>query len=106
MSAQRQSKRLRPASYCIWPTLNSLRRDLEDFTRDEPSIIKEVRLPAFEHSDRMASPTNGFIKPESGENDVFVYIKEVQRIGLDSLREGQVVESTWWSLREERSREI
>jgi CspA family cold shock protein len=31
----------------------------------------------------------GFIKPETGGNDVFVHISAVERAGLDGLQEGQ-----------------
>jgi CspA family cold shock protein len=34
----------------------------------------------------------GFIKPSSGDNDVFVHISAVERAGLRTLNEGQVVE--------------
>jgi len=34
----------------------------------------------------------GFIKPQDGSADIFVHIKELRRIGLDTLREGQIVE--------------
>ena len=34
----------------------------------------------------------GFIQPESGGADVFVHISAVERAGLSSLNEGQVVE--------------
>jgi cold shock protein len=34
----------------------------------------------------------GFIKPASGDKDVFVHISAVERAGLRSLNEGQVVE--------------
>jgi CspA family cold shock protein len=34
----------------------------------------------------------GFIKPQSGDKDVFVHISAVERAGLSSLNEGQVVE--------------
>ncbi len=30
----------------------------------------------------------GFIQPEDGTNDVFVHITDVQRAGIDGLREG------------------
>jgi cold shock protein len=30
----------------------------------------------------------GFIAPDGGGNDVFVHISEVERAGLDTLREG------------------
>jgi len=40
------------------------------------------------------NPTKGygFIKPASGERDVFVHISAVQRAGLTTLTEGQTVE--------------
>jgi cold shock protein len=34
----------------------------------------------------------GFIRPSSGDKDVFVHISAVERAGLSSLNEGQVVE--------------
>src|SRR5262245_57301407 len=34
----------------------------------------------------------GFIKPQSGDKDVFVHISAVERAGLSELNEGQVVE--------------
>ncbi len=34
----------------------------------------------------------GFIKPGSGEKDVFVHISAVERAGLRTLNEGQEVE--------------
>jgi CspA family cold shock protein len=34
----------------------------------------------------------GFIKPETGDKDVFVHISAVERAGLRSLNEGQTVE--------------
>jgi CspA family cold shock protein len=40
------------------------------------------------------NPTKGygFIKPNSGDRDVFVHISAVERAGLSSLNENQVVE--------------
>ena len=40
------------------------------------------------------NPTKGygFIKPASGDKDVFVHISAVERAGLRSLNEGQTVE--------------
>ena len=40
------------------------------------------------------NPTKGygFIKPTTGEKDVFVHISAVERAGLRSLNEGQEVE--------------
>lgn len=34
----------------------------------------------------------GFIQPQGGGNDVFVHISAVERAGLGSLNEGQVVQ--------------
>jgi cold shock protein len=33
----------------------------------------------------------GFIQPDHGSRDVFVHISEVERSGMDTLREGQKV---------------
>ena len=33
----------------------------------------------------------GFIQPEDGSSDVFVHISDVQRSGLDSLKDGQKI---------------
>ena len=40
------------------------------------------------------NPTKGygFIEPQAGGNDVFVHISAVERAGLTTLNEGQVVE--------------
>ncbi len=40
------------------------------------------------------NPTKGygFIKPATGDRDVFVHISAVERAGLSSLNEGQTVE--------------
>jgi len=40
------------------------------------------------------NPTKGygFIQPQGGGRDVFVHISAVERAGLNSLNEGQVVE--------------
>ena len=34
----------------------------------------------------------GFIKPSSGDKDLFVHISAVERAGLSTLNEGQTVE--------------
>ena len=34
----------------------------------------------------------GFIEPQAGGNDVFVHISAVERAGLRTLNEGQVIE--------------
>jgi cold shock protein len=40
------------------------------------------------------NPTKGygFIRPATGDNDVFVHISAVERAGLGTLNEGQAVE--------------
>ena len=40
------------------------------------------------------NPTKGygFIEPQAGGNDVFVHISAVERAGLRTLNEGQVIE--------------
>ena len=40
------------------------------------------------------NPTKGygFIRPNSGERDVFVHVSAVERAGLSTLNEGQAVE--------------
>lgn len=40
------------------------------------------------------NPTKGygFIKPDTGNKDVFVHISAVERAGLSTLNEGQTVE--------------
>ncbi|MGE3150122.1 MAG: cold-shock protein [Pseudorhodoplanes sp.] len=40
------------------------------------------------------NPTKGygFIKPNGGDKDVFVHISAVERAGLSTLNEGQLVE--------------
>jgi len=40
------------------------------------------------------NPTKGygFIRPSTGEKDVFVHISAVERAGLGSLNEGQTIE--------------
>ena len=40
------------------------------------------------------NPTKGygFIQPQSGGNDVFVHISAVERAGLSTLNEGQIVQ--------------
>ena len=35
---------------------------------------------------------DGFIQPQGGSKDVFVHISAVERAGLSSLNEGQVIE--------------
>ena len=54
------------------------------------------------------NPTKGygFIQPQGGGKDVFVHISAVERAGLSSLNEGQVVEYELVSNRGKQSAEI
>jgi CspA family cold shock protein len=47
-----------------------------------------------DRQDRRFNPTKGygFIQPQGGGKDVFVHISAVERAGLSSLNEGQVVQ--------------
>jgi CspA family cold shock protein len=47
----------------------------------------------------------GFIQPQGGTSDVFVHISAVERAGLSSLNEGQVVEYEEVSNRDKTSAE-
>ncbi len=50
--------------------------------------------PAEETEDAANNPTKGygFIKPNGSDKDVFVHISAVERAGLSTLNENQVVE--------------
>jgi CspA family cold shock protein len=37
------------------------------------------------------NPTKGFVQPTGGGKDVFVHISAVERAGLSTLHEGQVI---------------
>ena len=52
------------------------------------------------------NPTKGygFIKPNGGDKDVFVHISAVERAGLSTLNENQVVEYTSWRTAERHPR--
>ena len=54
------------------------------------------------------NPTKGygFIQPQDGGKDVFVHISAVERAGLSSLNEGQVVEYELVNNRGKQSAEI
>jgi CspA family cold shock protein len=53
---------------------------------------KEAMMPTG--TVKWFNPTKGygFIQPQDGGKDVFVHISAVERAGLSSLNEGQVVE--------------
>lgn len=55
----------------------------------------ETRRPTMQKGTvKWFNPTKGygFIRPSTGDKDVFVHISAVERAGLSSLNEGQVVE--------------
>jgi CspA family cold shock protein len=53
---------------------------------------KEATMPTG--SVKWFNPTKGygFIQPQSGGKDVFVHISAVERAGLSTLNEGQIVQ--------------
>jgi cold shock protein len=57
---------------------------------------RQFRLPLNSETGTVKwfNPTNGygFIAPQDGGRDVFVHISAVERAGLTSLNEGQVIE--------------
>jgi CspA family cold shock protein len=59
------------------------------------SIFTLARRPTMQKGTvKWFNPTKGygFIRPQTGERDVFVHISAVERAGLTTLNEGQVVE--------------
>jgi CspA family cold shock protein len=57
--------------------------------------IDETRRPTMQKGTvKWFNPTKGygFIRPASGDKDVFVHISAVERAGLSTLNEGQTVE--------------
>src|SRR5215475_1493574 len=79
------------------------------FASDHPKTrvvtrLAAIRAACYRHSRRRQTmqkgtvkwfnPTKGygFIRPSSGEKDVFVHISAVERAGLSTLNEGQNVE--------------
>jgi CspA family cold shock protein len=72
-------------------------------TSDERSHGGRAAASRFAHARRATMATGtvkwfnptkgyGFIQPQDGGRDVFVHISAVERAGLNSLNEGQVVE--------------
>jgi CspA family cold shock protein len=60
--------------------------------RDQVRADKEAKMATG--TVKWFNPTKGygFIQPQDGGKDVFVHISAVERAGLTSLNEGQVVE--------------
>lgn len=51
-------------------------------------------MPSYKGTVKWFNPTKGygFIKPQGGDRDVFVHISAVERAGLSTLNENQMVE--------------
>jgi CspA family cold shock protein len=60
--------------------------------RDQVRADKEAKMATG--TVKWFNPTKGygFIQPQDGGKDVFVHISAVERAGLSSLNEGQVIE--------------
>jgi cold shock protein len=59
------------------------------------SLTCKTRRPTVQKGTvKWFNPTKGygFIRPSTGEKDVFVHISAVERAGMSTLNEGQVVE--------------
>jgi cold shock protein len=59
------------------------------------SLTERSRRPTVQKGTvKWFNPTKGygFIRPSTGEKDVFVHISAVERAGLSTLNEGQTVE--------------
>jgi CspA family cold shock protein len=73
--------------------------------RDQVRADKEAKMATG--TVKWFNPTKGygFIQPQDGGKDVFVHISAVERAGLSSLNEGQVVEYELVSNRGKQSAE-
>ena len=60
--------------------------------RNQVRADKEAKMATGTVKWFNAAKGYGFIKPQDGGRDVFVHISAVERAGLSSLNEGQVVE--------------
>ncbi len=56
-----------------------------------PKIQRTIRMHSGQVKFFDAKKTFGFIKPDNGDEDVFVHISALQRAGLDDLVAGQKV---------------
>jgi CspA family cold shock protein len=87
---------------CSLPSMAGERRAWFRFpSKLDPT--RNVRAPAFCHERNIcmsigtvkwfnATKGYGFITPDDGSNDVFVHISDVQRSGLQDVREGDKLE--------------
>lgn len=63
-------------------------------TRDALFLYLDEETGVAKGTVKWFNPTKGygFIKPDQGDKDVFVHISAVERAGLSSLNENQVIE--------------
>jgi len=73
-------------------TLTSDKRSRDDRAAAIRFVLKEAMMATG--TVKWFNPTKGygFIQPQDGGRDVFVHISAVERAGLSSLNEGQVIE--------------
>ena len=64
---------------------------VSDLTRDH-THRKETTMPTGNVKWFNPAKGYGFIQPQGGGRDVFVHISAVERAGLSTLKEGQVVQ--------------
>jgi cold shock protein len=69
--------------------------ECSDAVHVESMMLEETRRPTMQKGTvKWFNPTKGygFIRPSTGDKDVFVHISAVERAGLSTLNEGQTVE--------------
>ena len=62
------------------------------YARRVISRLEQLKMPTGTVKWFNSTKGYGFIQPQAGGKDVFVHISAVERAGLSSLNEGQVVE--------------
>jgi CspA family cold shock protein len=74
------------------PGCSAVRSDAVAFRSLETSLTRRQTMQ--KGTVKWFNPTKGygFIRPSSGDKDVFVHISAVERAGLSTLNEGQTVE--------------
>jgi len=73
-------------------TLTSDKRSRDDRAAAIRFVLKEAMMATGTVKWFNPSKGYGFIAPQDGGKDVFVHISAVERAGLTSLNEGQVVD--------------
>jgi CspA family cold shock protein len=74
------------------PGCGAVRSDANSLTSHETSLTRRQTMQ--KGTVKWFNPTKGygFIRPSTGDKDVFVHISAVERAGLSTLNEGQTVE--------------